>query len=245
MRILLVASGFLFAAACATAPTQRSTSPQPAGDRNAASVSSPPITRRAAEAFAAKPLYICYNGIGNMPATDDSGRVIAYSPYAQVRSVAIALAPVDGCLSSGYGARPGGPEAFHNGVDYATGREERAVYAGGDGVIESARRLGGYGWMILIDHGGGVKTRYGHLSSFAAGVEEGALVRAGQFIGMTGDTGNASAIHLHYELLVDGASVNPFGVAGDSYAASLKGPGRPPGAQDGGSAVASGGARSH
>ena len=78
----------------------------------------------------------------------------------------------------------------------------------------------GYGSQILLKHGDGVETRYAHLSSYAPSVSEGARVRQGEFIGMTGMTGHASGIHLHYEVLVDGRSVDPLAILLPVYASS-------------------------
>ncbi len=68
--------------------------------------------------------------------------------------------------------------------------------------------------MVLIRHEGGVKTRYGHLSSYARGLNAGTRVRRGDLIGHTGDSGNATAVHLHYEILINGKRRNPLTVGG-------------------------------
>ncbi len=190
---------------------------------------SAPISRESAPAAASREfaefpaLYLCPTRMTNPPPADDSGRIAGYAPFAPVRGVNVALAPVDGCVSSGYGERPGGPQAFHNGVDFATGRVSRPIYAAADGTVAEARTRTGYGSQILLDHGDGVQTRYAHLSSYAGGLREGGRVRRGQLIGMTGSTGNSTAIHLHYELLVDRRSVDPFALlTGESRIASRK-----------------------
>jgi murein DD-endopeptidase MepM/ murein hydrolase activator NlpD len=137
---------------------------------------------------------------------------LTFAAFAPVRGIFVALAPVDGCLSSGYGARPGGRGAFHNGVDFATGRVPRPIYAAADGVVAEAQTRTGYGSQIVIDHGNGVETRYAHLSSYADGVKPGARVRRGEAIGMTGSTGVANGIHLHYEILVDRRTIDPLAI---------------------------------
>jgi murein DD-endopeptidase MepM/ murein hydrolase activator NlpD len=156
-------------------------------------------------------LAVCTMSVSNAPAADSRGRILGFSPFVEIREVTLARAPVAACLSSGFGPRPGGAQNFHNGVDLYT-RMPAPVWAAGDGVVAAATRLRGYGLTILIRHGRGIETRYAHLSEFAAGVQAGARVRAGQIIGRTGETGNATAVHLHYEILIDGRAVNPITV---------------------------------
>ena len=149
--------------------------------------------------------------ISNAPATDRTGRIIDYDSTAYVGGVSLLRAPVNACVSSGYGPRNGGASSFHHGVDLYT-RNPAAVYAGGDGVVASVDVLSGYGKTILIRHARGVETRYAHLSDYAPGLRRGARVNAGQRIGTTGRTGNATAVHLHYEIIVDGRRHNPLTV---------------------------------
>jgi murein DD-endopeptidase MepM/ murein hydrolase activator NlpD len=97
---------------------------------------------------------------------------------------------------------------FHYGIDFtaSTGTE---IYATGDGVIEkveSSRR--GYGNSVVIDHGYGMKTLYGHMVKF--NVREGQKVKRGEIIGFVGNTGLSTAPHLHYEVLHNGEKVNPM-----------------------------------
>ncbi len=147
--------------------------------------------------------------ISNAPAMDRSRRIVNFDPEARVRGTRLLRAPVKSCVSSGFGPRRGGAGSFHHGLDLYTGRPA-LVAAGGDGVIESVGSLRGYGRTVLISHGGGVKTRYAHLSGYERGVKAGMRVRLGQPIGRTGDTGNATAVHLHYEVIVDGRRHNPL-----------------------------------
>ena len=96
----------------------------------------------------------------------------------------------------------------HKGVDYAapTGTPVRAA---GAGRVQSRGRSGGYGNAIVLEHGGGVTTLYGHLSRFARGAAQGSRVRQGQVIGYVGSTGLATGPHLHYEYRINGAHRNP------------------------------------
>ena len=96
----------------------------------------------------------------------------------------------------------------HEGVDLA-GPAGQAVYATGDGVVESAEfNFSGYGNVIVIDHGFGYKTRYAHLQEIR--VAEGQVVIRGDRIGTLGSTGLSTGPHLHYEVLYRGEHVNPW-----------------------------------
>ena len=77
-----------------------------------------------------------------------------------------------------------------------------------DGIVTFAAMEGGYGRMIQIDHGGGITTRYGHLSKFF--VFAGQEVRRGEKIGAVGNTGRVTAPHLHYEVRTNGTPMNPY-----------------------------------
>ncbi len=96
----------------------------------------------------------------------------------------------------------------HKGVDYAA-PSGTPVRAAGDGRIHFRGRQGGYGNAIVIEHGGGISTLYGHLSRFAKGAAQGQRVRQGQVVGYVGRTGLASGPHLHYEYRVHGVHRNP------------------------------------
>jgi murein DD-endopeptidase MepM/ murein hydrolase activator NlpD len=147
--------------------------------------------------------------VSNAPATDGYRRILAYTPYTAIRNVVLARAPTAGCMSSAFGPRQGGAGAFHDGVDLYTG-SPRFVAAGGDGRIVEAGTRRGYGLTVEIAHGRGVSTLYAHLSDLAPGVSEGAPIRAGAPVGRTGRSGNATAVHLHYEIRIDGRPVDPL-----------------------------------
>lgn len=137
--------------------------------------------------------------VQNSPRADAEGRISPYAPVVLVNGVPIAAGPVrDACLSSGYGPRN---SRLHKGVDYHN-ETGGPVLAGGDGVIVEMVYRKDYGNMLLIDHGGGVYTRYAHLASFGAGLTTGVTVKAGEQIGLMGNTGDyAVPVHLHYEVL--------------------------------------------
>lgn len=128
-------------------------------------------------------------------------------------------------LSSSYGMRVHpitGRVARHNGIDipapYGT-----PIYATADGTVGRAQRLGGYGNYVEIEHGNAIETRYGHMSRFV--VQSGQHVKKGDIIGYVGSTGRSTGNHLHYEVRIDGAPVNPLPfVRADSMAiAALSG----------------------
>jgi murein DD-endopeptidase MepM/ murein hydrolase activator NlpD len=96
----------------------------------------------------------------------------------------------------------------HQGTDYAAawGTPVRSTAAG---VVTRAGRDGGYGNVVEVRHPNGVRTRYGHLSRFAQGLNAGDRVDQGQTIGYVGSTGLSTGPHLHYEFLVNGRPTNP------------------------------------
>jgi murein DD-endopeptidase MepM/ murein hydrolase activator NlpD len=120
----------------------------------------------------------------------------------------------NGRFRSGFGMRRHpilGYSRMHTGVDWSapTGTP---IIAAGNGTIEKAGWAGGYGRQIMIRHANGYVTSYNHQSRFAEGIKEGARVRQGQVIGYVGSTGLSTGPHLHYELLVNGAKVDPMRV---------------------------------
>ncbi|MGH9448918.1 MAG: M23 family metallopeptidase [Terriglobia bacterium] len=118
--------------------------------------------------------------------------------------------PVEGEVTAGFGERVdpfSGMEAFHPGIDIAA-PSGTPVRATADGIVlEAGREEAGYGNEVLIDHGYGIATRYGHLHRIF--VVDGQQVRQGQIIGSVGMTGRATGPHLHYEVLVHQTPVNP------------------------------------
>jgi murein DD-endopeptidase MepM/ murein hydrolase activator NlpD len=123
--------------------------------------------------------------------------------------------PVDGArISSGFGSRFHpilGYTRMHKGVDFAvpTGTP---VMAAGAGSISFMGWANGYGNFVVINHANGYATAYGHLSRFAAGLRRGARLSQGEVFAYSGMTGLATGPHLHYEIRVNGAQVNPLRV---------------------------------
>lgn len=95
----------------------------------------------------------------------------------------------------------------HKGVDYAAS-SGTIIKAAGDGRVAFVGTKGGYGRVVILEHGAGVSTLYGHMSRFA-GIRSGQRVRQGSTIGFVGSSGAATGPHLHYEYLVNGVHKNP------------------------------------
>jgi len=120
-----------------------------------------------------------------------------------------AIWPSRGLVTSTYGDRTNpitGHHQFHTGIDIAS-RRGTAVYATADGVVVFSGPSGGLGRLVMISHGNGLKTRYGHLAETY--VAPGQKVTRGTKIGAVGSTGMATGPHLHYEVVKNGVSVNP------------------------------------
>ena len=147
-----------------------------------------------------------------------SGRMTRVIETTSGRASAVAWAnladapnlwPVIGTVTSSFGERLdpfNGEGAFHAGIDIATDYGE-PVRAPASGIVEIAGPANGYGREIVLDHGYGLTTLYGHLSGFA--VAAGQQVSRGQVIGHVGSTGRSTGPHLHYEVRIRNTPVNP------------------------------------
>ena len=119
------------------------------------------------------------------------------------------LWPVEGPITGVFGARNdpfSGEGAFHRGVDISSEYGTRVI-APANGTVRLADFMNGYGQSVLIDHGNGVTTLYGHLSGFA--VTPGQTIRRGDTVGYVGLTGRSTGPHLHYEVRIRNTPVNP------------------------------------
>lgn len=122
------------------------------------------------------------------------------------------LWPTAGELSSEYGfrdspVRRGHKESFHNGLDIAN-YSGTPVYASADGRVSFASWKSGYGRMVIIQHGHGFTSEYGHLSAFL--VKQGEQVKKGEQIARMGSTGASTGPHLHYIIMKNGSPVDPL-----------------------------------
>jgi murein DD-endopeptidase MepM/ murein hydrolase activator NlpD len=113
--------------------------------------------------------------------------------------------PVHGVLTSGFGWRWG---RMHEGIDLAVS-SGTPVVSSAAGTVIVAGWMGGYGNLVVVDHGGGVSTAYGHNTSVTVGV--GQQVAQGQLIAYSGNTGHSTGPHVHFEVRINGAAVDPLG----------------------------------
>lgn len=119
--------------------------------------------------------------------------------------------PAGGHISSGFGYRVSpckGCSSYHSGVDLAAGCNS-PIYAASSGTVSYAGWSGGYGNFILINHGGGLSTGYGHIVDGGILVRVGQQVSAGQQIARVGSTGNSTGCHLHFETRPGGVATDP------------------------------------
>ena len=135
----------------------------------------------------------------------------SYEAVLRERGYTPSIWPVDGKLESGFGGRSnpfgGSGYEFHSGQDIEA-PWGASVVAGASGKVSFVGWQNGYGQLVVIDHGGGLTTRYGHLSHID--VVQGESVTRGQFIGRVGSTGRSTGPHLHYEVRINDEPVNPL-----------------------------------
>ncbi len=136
--------------------------------------------------------------------------IIKYVTEQRARITAVPKGwPVKGWITAGFGSRLDpftGGLSFHEGVDIAND-EGTPVKATADGVVTQAGFERGYGNVVNINHANGYMTRFGHLQKYT--VVTGQHIKKGQIIGYVGNTGRSTAPHLHYEVRLNGVSVNP------------------------------------
>jgi murein DD-endopeptidase MepM/ murein hydrolase activator NlpD len=134
----------------------------------------------------------------------------AYEAILRQRGYTPTIWPVDGKLEAGFGGRRnpfGGPGyEFHSGQDIEA-PWGAPVVAGASGQVMFVGWQNGYGQLVVVDHGGGLTTRYGHLSQID--VELGQTVQRAQLLGKVGSTGRSTGPHLHYEVRINDQPVNP------------------------------------
>ena len=143
-------------------------------------------------------------------ASDGDGEY--FTPSGEAIRKSLLRTPVDGArITSGFGMRMHpvlGFSKMHKGVDFGapTGTP---IFAAGNGTVVEIGKKGAYGNYVRIRHNGEYQTAYAHMSKFAKGVKKGDKVKQGEVIGYVGATGRVTGAHLHYEILVGGAQVNP------------------------------------
>jgi murein DD-endopeptidase MepM/ murein hydrolase activator NlpD len=127
------------------------------------------------------------------------------SSYSSTPSSSGLIWPVNGPVVSGFGMRWG---RMHEGIDIAVGYGT-PIHAAASGTVAFSGWMDGYGNFVIIDHGGGMATAYGHQSAIAVG--GGQSVSQGQVIGYVGCTGHCFGPHLHFEVRINGSPVDPLG----------------------------------
>lgn len=146
----------------------------------------------------------------------DDGTVDYYDPSGETGKRFLTRRPLQGGgrLASRFGSRVHPifkSRRMHTGVDLAAPRNT-PIYAAGDGVVEKAQWVSGYGRYIELKHVNGFETGYGHMNKIADGMKPGTKVKQGQIIGYVGSTGNSTGNHLHFEIKVNGRFVDPLSV---------------------------------
>jgi murein DD-endopeptidase MepM/ murein hydrolase activator NlpD len=146
----------------------------------------------------------------------DDGTVDYYDPDGETGKRFLTRRPVQGGgrLSSRFGMRVHPifkSRRMHAGIDLAAPKGT-PIYASGDGVVEKAQRVSGYGLYVELQHVNNFETGYGHMSRIADGLKPGVRVRQGQIIGYVGSTGNSTGNHLHFEIKINGRVVDPLSV---------------------------------
>ena len=128
----------------------------------------------------------------------------------QLAAATPSIWPTHGWLSSSMGNRADpltGEKDFHPGLDISADKGD-PVYSTADGKVTHASSAGNYGNLVIVEHGYGLETRYGHLSSFKVTV--GQAVKRGDLVGLVGSTGRTTGPHLHYEVRASGRILNPL-----------------------------------
>jgi len=133
-----------------------------------------------------------------------------YEAVLRKRAMTPSMWPVEGELTDGFGGRrdpfDGYSFEFHAGLDIAT-IWGAPVTATANGTVTFAGWQSGYGQVVIVDHGGGLSTRYGHLSRIDVAADQ--TIKRGETLGRVGSTGRSTGPHLHYEVRINDAPVNP------------------------------------
>jgi murein DD-endopeptidase MepM/ murein hydrolase activator NlpD len=177
-----------------------------------ASTIDPQIYLNAPHAPLLSQLFVCSPNESNIGPISADLASLAYTPYISTPAGSLLRDPTEGgCLSSGFGwrNRSDGGGSNHTGIDLAN-PNGGFIFAAADGTVTFSGWYGGYGQVVELDHGRGVHTLYGHLSEISPLLSPGSFVHAGTAIARMGMTGNATGVHLHYEVSIDGLKVDPL-----------------------------------
>lgn len=137
---------------------------------------------------------------------ENENKIKEEEAIATVNNIKLSVLPVTGRITSRFGERSSLRRSTHTGLDIActTGTDIKVV---SNGTVTFSGKKGSYGNLIIVDHGNGVETWYGHCSKLYAKV--GDKVNAGDVISAVGSTGNSTGPHLHFEIRINGNCVNP------------------------------------
>ncbi len=158
-------------------------------------------------------MHVEINEIDQVSHTQESSFTTLFSQLEGKRNLLAAtpsIRPVKGWISSRFGYRESpftGRREFHRGLDIAN-RSGTPIIAPADGLITYSGRKGLMGYMVTIDHGFGMVTRYGHLKKILK--KKGTRVKRGETIALMGNTGRSTGPHVHYEVHMNGLAVNPM-----------------------------------
>ena len=144
--------------------------------------------------------------------TNSRGKTSYYDQKGRGATKFLMRTPISGArISSGYGMRRHpvlGYSKMHTGIDFAAPRGT-PIRAAGSGKLVWRAWKGAYGRVVEVKHNNGYLTRYAHMSRFAKGLRKGSYVRQGQVIGYVGRSGRVTGAHLHYEVRINGRTINP------------------------------------
>lgn len=138
--------------------------------------------------------------------TTSSSSKSTTTKVASLNGVTLTVTPVSGTITSRFGSRESIRSSGHTGLDIAAPKGTK-IKAAASGTVIFAGYSGGYGNVVKISHGSGIKTYYAHCSKLY--VKEGQKVSAGDVIATVGSTGNSTGNHLHFEVVKNGTSLNP------------------------------------
>lgn len=136
---------------------------------------------------------------------DTGGAITASTSLASRNGGKTWLWPIDGVITSVFGQRSRG---YHYGLDIAADTGTEISAAAGGVVTEADWKNDAYGYAVMIDHGNGYTTLYGHCSELL--VESGQKVKAGESVALVGSTGNSTGPHVHFEVRINGSCTDPL-----------------------------------
>lgn len=204
-------AGALLLAGCATSNTPYARPAPPPGQSPYTPTPGPSIFDTAPRATVHSEMFACTPNGSNIHDVGYRGELTLFTPFITTPAGPLLRMPTEAaCLSSGFGWRgslEGGRQ--HNGLDLAN-PEGGWVFAAADGEVVHAGLRGGYGYLVELDHGRGVRTLYAHLNEIDPRLQRGSRVQSGAAIARMGRTGNATGVHLHYEVWIDGLLVDPL-----------------------------------